>query len=582
MPSKVALLDPHTINQIAAGEVVERPASVVKELLENAIDAGASRIEISVSGAGRDRIKVSDNGAGMSPEDVELSLQRHATSKIRAAGDLLRVVSLGFRGEAIPSIASVSKTTIASAEEDGARTRIEVDYGAVVRKDTVAGPKGTDVTVENLFENTPARLKFLRTDTTESAAIVDLVGKYALAYPHVSFILRVGDNVTVQTTGSGDLLDVLQHVWSADLARALAEVDTVVGGIRVQGFVSPPHVNKPTRSHQILYVNGRPVRSKTLYAALDAAYRSITPERRYPAAVLSISIDPADVDINVSPTKSEVKFHREGAVFDAIRLAIKSGLMEHGLMPAVAATVAGSGVSAADVLGLVSLGSVAATAGSGAEPLAHLFREPFEPSERARYPFLDLLEDFRVLGQAIDTFIVASTRRGIAIIDQHVAHERVLYEYLCGLKSGTPIEEQPLLTPTTIELDRSLAMQFADHLDDLAAIGFRVEPFGGNDFLVRSIPGALSSKDFMRVLRDIAEELASSGGRLRPSDAREKIWITSACRMAVKAGDPLSLAEMEKLVADLAETENPYLCPHGRPITITLGFDELMRRFKRT
>ncbi|MCW5946325.1 MAG: DNA mismatch repair endonuclease MutL [Fimbriimonadales bacterium] len=581
MPSKVALLDSHTINQIAAGEVVERPSSVVKELIENAIDAGASRIEVTIEGAGKEKIQVSDNGSGMSPEDVELALQRHATSKIRAAGDLLKVTSLGFRGEAIPSIASVSKTTITSAEEDGARTRIEVEYGQKVAQETVAGARGTDVTVERLFENTPARLKFLRTDATETSAIVELVGKYAMAYTHIAFSLRLSEHVAVQTTGSGDLLEVLSHVWGAELARSLAEIDTIVSGIRVQGFVSPPHVNKPTRSHQVLFVNGRPVRSKTMFASIDAAYRMLTPERRYPVAVLSLSIDPSEIDINVSPTKSEVKFHKEGAVFDAIRMAIKSGLMEHGLMPSVIPTFPSAQHTGAEHFGLVSL-ETAAIALAESESVGHLFRQPLEPEERSRFPFLDLLEDFRILGQALDTFIVATTRRGIAIIDQHVAHERVLYEYLCGLKSGAPLEEQPLLTPVPIEFDRSLALQVGEYLDDLAAIGFRIESFGANDFLVRSIPSALTSKDFMKTLRDIAEELAASGGRLRPSDAREKIWITAACRMAVKANDPLSIAEMEKLVADLAETENPYLCPHGRPITITLSYDELMRRFKRT
>lgn len=580
MAPKVALLDPHTINQIAAGEVVERPASVIKELVENAIDAAATRIEITVEGAGRERIRVSDNGCGMSPEDVELALQRHATSKIRSAADLMKVVSLGFRGEAIPSIASVSKTTISSGQGEGGRTKIEVEYGSKLRKETIAGPKGTELLVEKLFQNTPARLKFLRSDATESATIIELVGKYAMAFPHIAFKLKLGDTLALQTPGSGDLLDVITHVWGADLARALAEVDAVINGVRVQGFVSPPHLNKPTRSHQFLFVNGRPVRSKTLYAALDAAYRSLTPERRYPVAVLSISIDPADLDVNVSPTKSEVKFQREGQVFDAIRMAIKSGLMEHGLMPAAVPSFSAHRLQ--ENSAEVEPFETAAVALAESESIGHLFRPPIQHDQRTRFPFLELLEDFVILGQALDTFIIATTKRGLVIIDQHVAHERVLYEYLCGIKSGTPVEQQPLLTPMPIEFDRGLAMRIAEHLEDLNAIGFFLEPFGPNGFLVRSIPGALSTKDFTRILRDIAEELAASAGNLKPSDAREKIWITAACRMAVKAGDPLNVPEMEKLVADLAETENPYLCPHGRPITITLSYDELMRRFKRT
>jgi len=428
MPRRIALLDPHTINQIAAGEVVERPSSVVKELLENAIDAGATRIEIRCDGAGRTRIRVTDNGAGMTPEDAEMSLKRHATSKIRAAGDLHRVTSLGFRGEAIPSIAAVSRFMLSTAEKDGARHKIGVEFGEIVSSETVAGPRGTEIVVEDLFANTPARLKFLKSDTTEAAQIAEVVGKYAVAFPDVAVSLSFGSQAVITTSGTDDLLEALGHVWGVDLARALAEIDMTVAGIRVRGFVGPPHVNKPSRSHQVFFVNGRPVRSKTLFASADASYRSLTPERRHAIIAVNLFMDPADVDINVSPMKTEIKFQREGAAFDALRLAIKSGLLEHGLMPSAAPSLS---------FATEQMGSVGLLASAPSEVVTDLFKErPLDASAPARFPFLELLEGLQVLGQVMNTFIVASTQRGIAIIDQHVAHERVLYEYLCGLRGG--------------------------------------------------------------------------------------------------------------------------------------------------
>lgn len=575
MSRRIALLDPHTVNQIAAGEVVERPASVVKELVENAIDAGATRVEVRCEEAGRVLICVSDNGCGMGFDDAEVSLQRHATSKIRRAGDLLKVTSLGFRGEAVPSIASVSRMTITTGNGSEGRLRLSVEFGQVTERDHVAGPQGTEVEVRELFGNTPARLKFLKSDNSEASAIAEVVSKYATAHPDVAFTLRFGTQVSITTPGSGDLLDSLAQVWGTDFARSLAEIDFVSAGLRVQGFVAPPHVNKPGRSHQLFFVNGRPIRSKTLFAAVDAAYRSLTPERRYAAVALQISIDPADVDVNVSPTKNEVKFQREGQAFDAVRLAVKGGLMEHGLMPSAEhafATVAADGPA----FGLLP--------GAPIEVVADLFREmappALEPGER--FPFGDLLDDLRILGQVMNTFIVVSTRRGIGIIDQHVAHERVLYEYLCGLRGGGPVEMQRLLSPETVEFEKSAAHALTERLDDLAAVGFEVVPFGVQAFLVRAVPAAAKDKDYRGILKDVAAGLIETEGRVRPETLREKMWITSACRMAVKAGDPLTHVEMEHLIRELAGTENPYLCPHGRPITITLTAEELLRRFKRT
>lgn len=581
------LLDSHTVNQIAAGEVVERPASVVKELVENALDAGARRIDVSLEAAGKDRIRVADDGCGMSGEDAEMALLRHATSKLQSVEDLHRVHSLGFRGEALPSIASVSRMTLLTGTGDGPRTRIHVEGGEVRATERVAGPSGTEVDVQDLFYNTPARLKFLKSDTTELGQCYEVVSKYAIAYPAVAFSLSHNGQEAFRTPGRGDMLEAISEVWGRDAARTLAEVRAEFGGLTLSGYVSPPTVTKPTRSHQYLFVNGRPVRTRTLTAALDQAFRDLTPERRFPIVALKLEVDPDLVDVNVSPTKSEVKFQREGMAFEGLRLGIKSALMEHGMMP-----------SALGILQNFAPGSAATDwtlpyppAAEGIQPQIALMEAPLPasgiemPAFQApgeRLPFGDLLEGLKVLGQAMDTFIVAETAKGIVIVDQHVAHERILYEYLCGLKGSTLIEQQPLLVPQTLHLDKRAALLLRERLGEVEAVGFELEPFGGDSFVVRAVPAAIRQKDPLKVLRDLVDELVDSSLTRKLVPTREQIWITSACKMAVKAGDPLSHAEMEKLLVDLASTENPYMCPHGRPITLTLTTNDLLRKFYRT
>lgn len=585
----IRLLDEHTVNQIAAGEVVERPAAALKELIENAIDAGARRIEVDLAESGRERIRVSDDGLGMSSDDARQALQRHATSKIRSAEDLLGVRTLGFRGEALPSIASVCKLTLSTATSDGLRTVLKVEGSEIQQANGEAGARGTEVTVDDLFYNTPARLKFMKSDTTELGACLEVVSRYAIAYPGISFTMRHNGQLAIETTGTEDMLEAISHVWGREIARSLAEVLTSVGGMDLAGFVSPPHVTRHTRAFQYLTVNGRPVRTRTLTAALDQAYRDITPEKRYPIVALNIVMDPARLDVNVSPTKSEVKFQQEGVAFDALRVAVKSALMQHGMMPEAGAVAAANEALAATRPPSTWISLAELSIGAQA-PLSEI-RVPLPESGIApemlegrteRYPFGELLEGLRVLGQAMNTFIVAETARGIVIVDQHVAHERILFEYLCGLKGSTAIEKQPLLTPVTLHLDKRAAVLVREKIEEIERVGFDLEPFGGESYLVRAAPAAIKGKDPTKVLQDMIDELVESSVTRRLVPTREQIWITSACKMAVKSGDPLSIAEMEKLIVDLASTENPYLCPHGRPITITLGKDELFRKFKRT
>lgn len=590
---KVHLLDPHTVNQIAAGEVVERPASVVKELVENAIDAGARRIEIDLRDAGRTLIRVADDGMGMGPEDAHAALQRHATSKISGTDDINDVHTLGFRGEALPSIASVGRMTLSTAESDGLRHVVRVEGGAILPLTGAAGPKGTEIIVEDLFYNTPARLKFLKSDTTELGQAMDHVARYAMAYPHVAFTLRHNGQLAIGTSGDGDLHAAVSDVWGRETARTLAPIDTEVAGIRLRGLVSPPHVTKPTRAFQHLFVNGRPVRTRTLTAAVDGSFRDLTPERRYPLLVLMLDLPGDKVDVNVSPTKSEVKFQQEGAVFEAIRVAVRGALMSHGMMPNAAGIAAANEALAA--IQAFNRPSPVEDFRLTAPPEPTLLVAPppatssFEPSaapvilERtAALPFGDLLNGLKVIGQVMNTFIIAETSHGVVIIDQHVAHERVLYEYLCGIRGKAAIEQQPLLVPQTLHLDRRSAVLLRDRMQELIDVGFDLEPFGGESYVVRTVPAALRGRDPIKVLKELVEELVEATVTRKLVPTREQIWITTSCHMAVKAGDPLSLPEMERLIVDLAETENPYLCPHGRPITATLSRDAMLRLFKRT
>jgi DNA mismatch repair protein MutL len=592
-PGRVRLLDSHTVNQIAAGEVVERPGSVVKELVENALDAGATRIEIELIDAGRTLIRVSDDGIGMSDADALAALQRHATSKISSSEDLLGVRTLGFRGEALPSIASVSRFSLRTSTTDGSRIELGVSGAIVAPATRVSGPRGTELVVRDLFYNTPARLKFLKSDTTELGQTLDHISRYAIAYPHVAFTLTHNGQTAIRTNGDGEMQGAIAEVWSRDLARTLAPIYQELSGMVLRGFVSPPHVTKPTRAFQYVYVNGRPVRTRTLTAAIDVAFRDITPDRRYPLLVLMIEIDADRIDVNVSPTKSEVKFQQEGLAFDAIRISLKSALMEHGMMPSAAqiATVNEA---------LRQVHESPSTPERPPQPVLEDFRPPEAPEQTSDVvwepevfgtplrppvtgpqPFASLLEGLHVIGQVMNTFIIAETKSGVVIIDQHVAHERIIYEYLCGLKGPTAIERQPLLVPQTLHLDRRSTVLLRERLEELVNVGFDIEPFGGESYVVRGVPAAIRQKDPLKILRDLVDELVENTVTRRLVPTREQIWITSSCKMAVKAGDPLSLVEMEKLILDLAETENPYLCPHGRPITATLGRDAILRLFKR-
>ena len=634
-------LDEQLVNRIAAGEVVERPAAALKELIENALDAGAMRIEIEAEMGGRRLIRVRDDGIGMTRTDALNALQRHATSKIASDADLTRIATLGFRGEALPSIASVSRMDILTrAFEEDTGTHIVVEGGEVKAVEEVGAPIGTTVSVRDLFFNVPARLKFLKTVPTELGHIIETVTRYAFAYPEVSFRLVHERQELIFTPGNGDLLTAAASIWGRETVQGMVQVDYERDGIRVWGLIAPPHQTRPTRQHQYFFVNLRPVRNKTLTAALDEAYKTLTPEKRYPACILLVGIDPRQVDVNVHPAKIEVRFQREQAVFEAVVNAIRAALLQHGMIPSAlppsesrgqAITPARppdaetihqilmqrAGLAPAEAVGTPARPEMLAHAGetparpetpanasetpapsgmpAGADPFVSATRTlpptpapanetplllETEPLQTTHLPFAHLLDDLQILGQVRNTYIVASTRQGLVLIDQHVAHERVLYEQLCYKRGALPIPKQHLLTPETLQLSRRDALLLHEKLPELEAIGFELEPFGVDTYLIRAVPAALKGVPVL-TLRDIVDELVELSVSKRLPIAREQIWITTACKLAVKAGDPLSMPEMRKLIEDLARTENPYLCPHGRPITIILTWHEIERKFKR-
>lgn len=604
---RVILLDENTANRIAAGEVVERPASVVKELVENAIDAEATHIAVEIREGGREEIVVSDNGCGMTRNDAILALQRHATSKIRSADDLFSIRSMGFRGEALPSIASVSLlelTTKPKDEEVG--VHIEVRGGEIVSIEEAAVRDGTTVNVKQLFFNTPARLHFLKSVPTEIARALDVVGQHAIAQPHIAFRVRSDEHEVFSTPGTGETLPALAAVWGRDITKKLIPLEYIGTSVKVTGFVATPDCTRPGRSHELFFVNRRPVKSRIIAHALEEAMRTLTPESRFPIAAIFVELDPSLVDVNVHPTKAEVKFRREGEVHHAVSQSIKGALTAYGIKPHPRISVPSQ--AASQTFGRSLFGNLSIlhpetkeAVSQGAEASQTAQSDPFasipfgneredggleadctlQLPQRPK-PFAEQLREFRVLGQYANTYIIAATPDGIAIVDQHVAHERVLYERLTVKHKLEGIPVQRLEPPLTLQLGRRETLLLAEHYRSFASAGWEIEPFGKESFVVRAIPALLVRKPYEQILRDMIDELVNQSISKRLLVQQDHVTITNACKMAVKAGDPLTIEEMTALLVQLAETENPYLCPHGRPIIVMVTLREIETQFKRT
>lgn len=593
MNKPIQMLPDHVINKIAAGEVIERPASVMKELMENAIDAGATQVDVEVVRGGMQLIAISDNGSGMDRDNALLAIERHATSKIRTAEEVEAVATLGFRGEALSSISAVSRfTLITRPKEDVSGTEIRVAGGKLLDVVDAGCPPGTRFEIRNLFFNVPARRKFLRTESTELAQIRQLFCVYALAHPETGLSLISDGRELYNLPAGGSLADRIAELYNASFFSHLRELKFEANAVKVTGFAGLPQTGKKDRSDQYIFINGRPASAPVIYHAINEAYHSVLARGRHPSAFLFIETAPDAVDVNVHPAKKEVRFRRPAAVRDAVIGAIENALTLNAPIEEKRAPTfkfdsprAAPRIEKQHELGIKVPGSGFRVSGSeeqepktaeqtDVEPVA--IETKSEPERSSPWTWC------RVLGQAGGTYAVLETEDGVVLMDPQAAHERVLFEkFVRDITSGAPAQQR-LLTPETIELMPADAEALRRQLPALEEMGFGLSDFGQDTFLVDALPVHLQEGSARVILSGIAQALDKGGATARATrEALRDTVAQAACRAAVKAGDSLSIKELEKLVADLAKTEMPYTSPNGRPTLIFQSFTELNRKFGR-
>ena len=567
-------LPPEISGKIAAGEVIERPASVVRELLDNALDAGARRIAVAVEQGGKSLIEVTDDGCGIPPDEVAVAVERHSTSKLSSVDDLVRIQTLGFRGEALASIAAVAELRLRSITSDGQPGReVLARDERVIEERPVGGARGTRATVRGLFRVIPARLEFLKAARTELGHIVAAVTRAALGHPHVAFTLHDGDRERLRTPGDGELRHTLQAVYGPALVDDLIELPPGAT-LGIDGFVSQPHLQRSSRADIALYVNGRWVSDRLLSAAISEAYRSVMPTGRYPVVVLRLTVPPEEVDVNVHPSKAEVRFRRSGEVFRRLSATVRRALASASEVsparldrPVVDQFFFPTGDAQWQSGPSPSSRNLGAGGGLSALP----DDQHSEPAPGLRSPVM------RPLGQVENTYIVAAGPRGLYLIDQHAAHERVLFE---RLTNAADAPTQRLLDPTNVDLSAEESDWVAAHADDLRRLGFDITSFGPNAWLLRAVPSTLGRINAATYLREVVAE-AHTPDFQRLAAADRLCW-TLACRAAVKSGDTLAFDEMSALIRDLEACDLGLTCPHGRPTVILLSRELLDREFGRT
>jgi len=577
----IHLLSPEVASQIAAGEVVERPASVVKEMVENALDAGAKSITVRIEEAGRCLIEVADDGSGIPADELALAVSRHATSKLASAKELFSISTLGFRGEALASIGSVSRLTITSRAADaevGARIRVEGGHEGQVEQ--IGVPVGTVVQVENLFYNVPARLKFLKSDTTERRNIDTFVTRYALAYPDVRFKLSEGKKVTLQTSGDGDRRAILATLYGVETAKQMLEVIAEDDGLKLSGYISPTSITRSNRREMTFFINGRWVLDIPLNAALTQAYHTMLMVGRYPLATLFLEIDPAAVDVNVHPAKAEVRFREQDKAFSFVQRAVRRALLAYAPVPSVVPTTLWGNAPSREYrpseAGQTGLDwSMAEDAKQAGETEAGSERE-----NEAGQPAFANIPLLRLIGQIGATYLVAEGPDGLYLVDQHAAHERVLFEKLMLQYDKREIPSQALLEAESVTFPPAQTTVLEEQLDLMNRFGFQVDPFGPNTFQVRAMPTLFSGSDAASALRALVEDFEEDESPLQ-EELEARIAARVCKRMAVKAGQSLSNDEQRALLTDLENCDSPRTCPHGRPTMIHLSVDMLERQFGR-
>jgi len=541
MPIKV--LSPEVTSKIAAGEVIERPSSVVKELIENSLDAGATEINIEAHNGGVSYLRVSDNGCGLSAAEAEVAVRRHATSKITGLDDLEHISTLGFRGEAIPSIASVAEMEILTRDQgSSAASYLHLENGKITGREKKSRPQGTTVIVRRLFQNFPARLKFLKSASTESGHIAALVSQFALAYPEVRFDLVIDGRTGLRTAGDAELRSAVSVVYGLDIARKMLEVEGTDNLLYVQGLASPPSVQRSSRSYLSFFVNRRYVRNSILAKAVETAYEGLLMTGRHPLAVLNISVPPEEVDVNVHPTKLEVKFRNSNNIFTAIVKALRDALALSPLPPV-------------------------------RPDLEEASALPLWEPHSAGVPAL------RTLGQLSSSYILAEGEEGLYLIDQHAAHERILFEKIMAQRTSKKPDVQGMLEPLALELTPSQEQALANCAGLLSELGFTIEPFGAKTCLVRALPAVLKDTALSEAILELLDDI---GAEKDPEKRDLKAAQSLACHGAIRAGQTLDTSQLVGLINQLVSTSQPRTCPHGRPTILHLSSQQLKREFGRT
>ncbi len=589
----IHVLPEQLASQIAAGEVVERPSSVVKELVENAIDAGATSINVDVQDGGRQLIQVADNGQGILEAEIETAFLRHATSKIQTAEDLTHINTLGFRGEALAAIAAVSQVTVVSRNADeSVGTRLVLNGGNKENRETVGAPQGTVLAVKNLFYNMPARLKFLKSIPTEKRLIDEFVTRHALAYPDIRFRLTHNNRVTFQTSGNGELLDVLVAVYGPDTARQLLVIENDKGeskgkSITVSGYAGPPSLHWANRSQITLFVNGRWIKDNGLTYAIIQAYHTLLPTGRYPLGIIFVNLPPDEVDVNVHPAKTEIRFRHRNAVFGAVQKAVRQTLVADSPIRSMGAwTTASHGDTFSPGWeGSLNHGSfrredMPQSKLDLAWPTPDVSMEPGVSAAPPTDLGGDQLPIMRVVGQVGAAYIITEGPDGIFLIDQHAAHERILYEKFMAEKEKQGIVSQGLVSGTAVHFSPPQTSLLEEHLELFTELGFQIEPFGPNSFMVRAVPAILARLDPAQAVASIVEDL-EQGNPPMQGKIEDKIILRVCKTAAVKAGQTLSVPEMEAMIRQLESCQNPHTCPHGRPTLIHLSVAQLAKQFGR-
>ena len=658
---KIHVLPEHVANKIAAGEVVERPASVVKELLENSLDAGSTRIKIHIEAGGKKLIQITDNGCGMVRDDALLAFERHATSKIKDADDLLSVETLGFRGEALPSIASVARLHLETRTPDEpSGTVIEINGGKIFKVEEAGLPPGTSITIRDLFFNTPARKKFLKAESTELAHIASLVTHYALAHPEKHFELHSATNAMLVAPPVSDHSQRVYQVFGKDTLDQLLPIAAMQplarvglpqpppwrrdeeyeapepGEVRVHGFVSKPEIQKLNRNSIFVFVNGRLIRDRLVQHALTEAYRNILPPTVYPVVLLFLEMPTAEVDVNVHPSKTEVRFRQQGTIHDFVRDSVRAALMKARPVPQFATEIharATATPSLASPGGMTPGAGFGASAGPDAnaawralyqpagDPGGFALQAPVEPAINERLQFAGgfavdanaavnlaraatiipedgctpavvdepepltevafSLASLKPLGQIRESFILAVNHEGLWIIDQHVAHERVLFERVLKQRAAKAVESQRLLMPIVVELTAAQQAVFAEIAEELAHNGFEAEPFGSRSLAIKVAPAGVEASDVEKMLQELLEQFSREDQQLNMDAVRARIAASIACHAAIKVNMPLEQNKMEWLLTELAKTDCPMSCPHGRPVVLKYSMKEIQKAFKR-